>query len=156
MHKRVELRRLIVTDGLNWFMFNANDLQRFCDGYLENMYFKYKNNQLTYAKDISKFYEEIKEYYEKININEKLDYLYFNVQNIISKKRFEKYLYKIFNRTFLLKEKYTRLRQIFNEEQPFIGLYSSYYAVMSSLTLKGNVEANWYNIFMDINNWYKN
>lgn len=56
----------------------------------------------------------------------------------------------------LLKEKYTRLRQIFNEEQPFIGLYSSYYAVMSSLTLKGNVEANWYNIFMDINNWYKN
>lgn len=107
MHKRVELRRLIVTDGLNWFMFNANDLQRFCDGYLENMYFKYKNNQLTYAKDISKFYEEIKEYYEKININEKLDYLYFNVQNIISKKRFEKYLYKIFNRTFLLKEKYT-------------------------------------------------
>ena len=56
----------------------------------------------------------------------------------------------------LLKEKYTRLRQIFNEEQPFVGLYSSYYAVMSNWNLKGNVEANWYNIFMDINNWYKN
>ena len=107
MRKRVELRRLISTDGLNWFIFNANDLQRFCDGYLENIYYKYKNNQLTYAKDNSKFYEEIKEYFEKININEKLDYLYFNVQNIISKKRFEKYLYKIFNKTFLLKEKYT-------------------------------------------------
>ena len=56
----------------------------------------------------------------------------------------------------LLKEKYTRIRQIFNEEQPFIGLYSSYYAVMSNLTLKGNIEANWYNVFIDINNWYKN
>lgn len=107
MLKKVELRRLVATDGLNWFIFNANDLQRFCDGYLENMYFKYKNNQLTYAKDNSKFYEEIKEYFEKININEKLDYLYFNVQDIINKKRFEKYLYKIFNKTFLLKEKYT-------------------------------------------------
>lgn len=107
MLPRVELRRLVATDGLNWFIFNANDLQRFCDGYLENMYFKYKNNQLTYAKDNTKFYDEIKEYYEKININEKLDYLYFNVQDIINKKRFEKYLYKIFNKTFLLKEKYT-------------------------------------------------
>lgn len=107
MRNRVELRRLIATDGLNWFIINANDLQRFCDGYLENMYFKYKNNQLTYAKDNSKFYDEIKDYYEKININEKLDYLFFDIQNVISKKRSEKNLYKIYNRTFLLKEKYT-------------------------------------------------
>ena len=56
----------------------------------------------------------------------------------------------------LLKEKYKRIREIFNEQQPYIGLYSSYYAVNSSWTLKGNICANWYNIFIDINNWYKN
>ena len=56
----------------------------------------------------------------------------------------------------LLKEKYTRIRQIFNEQKPYIGLYSSYYSVDSSWSLRGNITANWYNIFIDINNWYKN
>lgn len=56
----------------------------------------------------------------------------------------------------LLKEKYSKIRQIYNEDVPYIGLYSSYYAIASNWTLKGNIVANWYNIFMDINNWYKN
>ena len=56
----------------------------------------------------------------------------------------------------LLKEKYTRIREIFNEQKPYIGLYNSYYAVASSWSLKGSVTANWYNIFIDIDNWYKN
>ena len=56
----------------------------------------------------------------------------------------------------LLKEKYARIRQIFNEQQPFIGLYNSYYSVASSWALRGNVTPSWYNIYIDINNWYKN
>lgn len=56
----------------------------------------------------------------------------------------------------LLKEKYTRIREIYNDELPYIGLFNSYYTVASSWMLRGNVEANWYNIYMDINNWYKN
>lgn len=56
----------------------------------------------------------------------------------------------------LLKEKYIRIRQIFNEQKPYIGLYSSYYAVANSWSLRGNVVANWYNIFIDIDNWSKN
>ena len=56
----------------------------------------------------------------------------------------------------LLLEKYARLRQIYNDEVPYIGLYSSYYAVATAWTLKGNAEANWYNVFIDIDNWYKN
>ena len=56
----------------------------------------------------------------------------------------------------LLKEKYTRIRQIFNEQQPYIGLYSSYYSINSSWALMGNITPSWYNIFIDINNWYKN
>jgi len=56
----------------------------------------------------------------------------------------------------LLKEKYTRIREIFNEQKPYICLYNSYYSVSSCWALRGNVTPNWYNIFIDINNWYKN
>lgn len=56
----------------------------------------------------------------------------------------------------LLEKKYARIREIFNEQQPYIGLYSSYYCVDNSWSLMGNVTSNWYNIFIDINNWYKN
>ena len=56
----------------------------------------------------------------------------------------------------LLEEKYAKIREIFNEQKPYIGLYSSYYFVASSWALRGNVTPNWYNIFIDINNWYKN
>lgn len=63
---------------------------------------------------------------------------------------------KNISREELLKEKYTRIREIFNEQKPYIGLYSSYYCVNSSWALRGNVTSNWYNSFIDINNWYKN
>lgn len=56
----------------------------------------------------------------------------------------------------LLKEKYSGLRQIYNDEVPYIGLFNSYYAVASSWNLRGSVVTNWYNIFMNISNWYKN
>lgn len=56
----------------------------------------------------------------------------------------------------LLKEKYNRVREIFNEQKPYIGLYNSYYTIASSWSLRGNITPNWYNIFIDINNWYKN
>ena len=56
----------------------------------------------------------------------------------------------------LLKEKYARIRAIYNEQKPYIGLYSSYYAIDSSWSFRGNITPNWYNIFIDINNWYKN
>ena len=83
---------------------------------------------------------------------------YFNTSNYSSNAELNTLLNEVKNITKedLLKEKYTRIRQIFNEQQPFIGLYSSYYSVASSWALRGNVTPNWYNIFIDINNWYKN
>jgi len=83
---------------------------------------------------------------------------YFNACNYSSNVELNTLLNEVKNITKddLLKEKYNRIREIFNEQQPFIGLYSSYYSVASSWALRGNVTPNWYNIFMDINNWYKN
>jgi len=73
--------------------------------------------------------------------NEELNNLINEVKNITKEE--------------LLEEKYARIRQIFNEQKPYIGLYSSYYSIASSLALRGNITPNWYNIFIDINNWYK-
>ena len=56
----------------------------------------------------------------------------------------------------MLIEKYKKVKEIYNEEIPYIGLYNSYYAIISSWNLKGNISGNWYNIFKDIDNWYKN
>lgn len=56
----------------------------------------------------------------------------------------------------MLIEKYKSVKEIYNEEIPYIGLYNSYYAIISSWNLKGNISGNWYNIFKDIDNWYKN
>ena len=55
----------------------------------------------------------------------------------------------------LIKEKYSRLIQIYNEEMPFISLYSNSLFVLSNTTLKGDLSYNWYNLFYNIENWYK-
>ena len=51
MNPNTEIRRLIVTNSVDWFIFDANDIEKYCTGYLEKTYFKYCNNQLNYAKD---------------------------------------------------------------------------------------------------------
>ena len=38
-----EIRRLVVTTGYEWFIFDANDIENLCDGYLEKHFFRYKN-----------------------------------------------------------------------------------------------------------------
>ena len=49
-----------------------------------------------------------------------------------------------------------RIREIYNDEVPYIGLASNYYEVATSWTLKGSITANLYNVFMNISGWYKN
>ena len=56
----------------------------------------------------------------------------------------------------LLKEKYNRIRQIYNDELPYIGLYSNFYEVAYNWTLKGSIPVNWYNIYSTIESWHKN
>lgn len=97
-----EVRSLIATNGIEWFVFNANDIEKICDGYLERQYYKYRNNQLVYSNDNSKFYCEIKEYLEKSNLNN-LNFVYFNLNEINSVKD-KRELYKVLSAPFLFKE----------------------------------------------------
>ena len=97
-----EIRSLVVTNGIEWFIFNANDIEKICDGYLERQYYKYKNNQLIYSNDNAKFYSEIKDYLEKSDLN-KLNFVYFNLYEISSAKD-KRELYKVLSAPFLFKE----------------------------------------------------
>ena len=36
----VEIRRAIITDTVNWFIFDANNKEKICTGYLEQQYYK--------------------------------------------------------------------------------------------------------------------
>lgn len=54
-----------------------------------------------------------------------------------------------------LKSKYNRIEEIYKEELPFISLYFNSLFILSNKNLKGNLECNWYNIYYNIDNWYK-
>ena len=52
------------------------------------------------------------------------------------------------------RKKMEELKVIYKEEVPFISLYSSSLALLLNANIKGDFEANWYNLFYDINKWY--
>jgi ABC-type transport system substrate-binding protein len=55
----------------------------------------------------------------------------------------------------ILKKRYIRLKQIYKTEVPYISLYFNKNIVAYSSNLVGNVRANWFNLFYNIESWYK-
>ena len=55
----------------------------------------------------------------------------------------------------ILKEKYNRLIEIYQTEMPFISLYYNRNTIAYSTSLVGNINPNMYNIFYNIEEWYR-
>ena len=55
----------------------------------------------------------------------------------------------------LLKEKYNKLEQIYNDEMPFVSLYRSKIYVVKSQNLVGEIKPNNYFSYYRINDWYR-
>ena len=55
----------------------------------------------------------------------------------------------------LLKEKYRRIIEIYNEDMPFISLYFSANILIVNNSVRGNITHNWHNIFYHIESWHK-
>lgn len=53
-----------------------------------------------------------------------------------------------------LKSKYQRIYEIYNEEVPYIGIARNKIVAAKNTNLVGEVKANWYNMFYNINEWY--
>ncbi len=62
---------------------------------------------------------------------------------------------RVDNQEEILKEKYTKIEEIYKEQRPFVSLYSNSIFVLSNKNLKGDLSGNWYNIYYNIDNWYK-
>ena len=50
---------------------------------------------------------------------------------------------------------YPALYEIYKEEMPFISLYNNVNFILYSRELKGDLSSNWYDVFYNIENWYK-
>ncbi len=55
----------------------------------------------------------------------------------------------------ILYEKYGRLYDIYLEEAPYIGLYRNTELVVYNQSLVGNIKANTFNIYHNIEKWYR-
>ena len=106
-----EIRRIIITDSREWYLINAIDLDKICNGYLEQLYFKYENGLLSYSDDTDKLYSAIKEYFEKIDITKSLNYVYFRIDEVYKQRGQWQYLYKLFHPSYLIKNGYRQLSE---------------------------------------------
>lgn len=57
--------------------------------------------------------------------------------------------------TNILKEKYIRLQNIYQEDRAYIGLYFDKTTIIYNKSLLGTIEPNWYNYFYNIETWYR-
>ncbi len=85
---------------------------------------------------------------------------YFNANNLSNSDNEEinnilNEIKNIDNQEEALKEKYIKLEEIYKENVPFISLYFNSIFILSNRDLKGDLSGNWYNIYYNIDNWYK-
>lgn len=77
--------------------------------------------------------------------------MYFNDENV--KEQIAK-ITNIENKE-ILKQEYEKIIEQYYEEKPFISLYFNSYIILHNNNLKGDFSGNWYNIFYNIDTWYK-
>lgn len=53
------------------------------------------------------------------------------------------------------KENYKQVYEQFNNNPNFMGLYFDNITIITSNKIKGNFKGNWYNVFYNIDTWYK-
>lgn len=110
-----------------------------------NNYVKNKNYDIILTGNIVPIYPDLNSYFGENNLsnyrNEEINTTLKEIPYIEDKE--------------LLKQKYNMIIEIYNNEMPFISLYNNSNFILYSKDLKGDISGNWYNIFYNIENWYK-
>lgn len=109
-------------------------------------YIKYKNYDMILTGNIVSNNPNLETYFGDENLSN------FDNQEI---KDIINQIKNIGNQEELLKEKYIKLKEIYQEKTPFISLYFNRLFILSNKNLKGDLQGNWYNLFYNIENWYK-
>ena len=144
-----EVRRLIITDGFNWFLIDSAAAHAVTDGIIERRFWEYKNGKLPYKNDTVAFYEELRQHFEDMNITEKLEYIYFNVEECYTKKQSTINMYKALSESFLLKN----TSQNYNYEPHSLNS-GFYHELLYIMGLKENTKDN--KLVVEIDHTIKN
>ena len=109
-----------------------------------NNYIKNKNYDMILTGNIISTSPNLETYFGEGNLsnfyNEEITNILNEVKNI--------------DDTRILKDKYSRIEQIYKEELPFISLYFNSIFVLTNSNLKGDLSHNWFNLYYNIDNWY--
>ncbi len=110
-----------------------------------NSYIKNKNYDMILTGNIISNCPDVNTYFGEENLS--------NFNNI----EIQSILKEILNidSEEIIKEKYLEIIQIYEDEMPFISLYSNSLFALTNNNLKGDLSFNWYNLFYNIDNWYK-
>jgi peptide/nickel transport system substrate-binding protein len=110
-----------------------------------NNYIKNKKYDIILAGNIVSNSPDLRSYFGENNLSnfkeEEISMLLKDISNINDEK--------------IMESKYSRLTEIYKEEEPFISLYFNSLFVLTRTNLKGDLSFNWYNLFYNIDNWYK-
>ncbi len=99
-----DLKKIIVTDTFNWFIFDSQDFERIFFKDLSKFYKSFVNGQMPISRNDDFFTQIIAPYFS--NKENLLDYIYFNLDEILQSNKVTelKQIYKILHPDFLLKE----------------------------------------------------
>jgi len=110
-----------------------------------NNYLKNKNYDLIILSDTYSYSPSLEKYFGANNLsnytNEKIKRLLKEVEFLDDENE--------------IKQKYTRINKIYNDEIPYISLYYDTSAIIYSTNLKGIITPNSYNLFYGIESWYR-
>lgn len=110
-----------------------------------NNYLQNKNYDLILVNETYGYSPSLEKYFGTNNLAN-----YQNVEiNTILKET------QLLNNEEEIKQKYSRICKIYNEEVPYISLYFETNTIIYSQNLKGTIAPNSYNLFYAIENWYR-
>jgi len=110
-----------------------------------NKYLKNKNYDLIIVNDTYSYSPSLEQYFGEDNLsnytNKEIDTLLKEVEFLSDENE--------------IKQKYTRINEIYSEEVPYISLYYDMSSIVYSTALKGTITPNSYNLFYRIESWYR-
>lgn len=110
-----------------------------------NNYLKNKKYDMVLTSANYSYSPSLNKYFKEDNLanykNEEITNLLNEIENITDENE--------------LKQKNTRITEIYNDEVPYISLYYNTNTVIYSTNLKGQVKPNSYNLFYGIESWYR-
>ena len=103
------------------------------------------------------FEEAIKNNYYDLVLNKKMVEIVPKIDYYFQDEELKQYIinsYSVENKE-VLKERYNKIIEQYEEKLPFMGLFFNSYIIIHHSKVKGNFDGNWYNMFYNIDTWYK-